>query len=1096
MEDPPEDVFVMNVISRNGDFRVLGGLWEAPDAGTNLLIESVETYGADPQLSWLKPAYELLRFSDLVLSRAGLNRWDSEPSQAQAELSSVSDAEIGSWMDRVMFTREDLVDKGIDPSLLECFILTEEDVVTSANVGKKESSLFGKPLLRFGATLLLAVPTAVTYAVRRAVIDQAIAAGQLPGLHSFVMNTVVKHATRMMSASRHPVEPLPLPPVITGRPELFRSFVFRVGRLRVMHIVIVQDPLKDFARACLDSPSHLTHEEEEILGRHISAVQMHVESLGEIDVGYTVVLLGHLGQGTALTAPKSRKKWVYEVTRLNFLEYILQASDAPLDRLVLLLTQRAAMEAASLYLPNYNGLLNLYAFWIDNGHVLRIAEMAHDQSAYLQIATDHVLNYRRSRQQAIDAHCEPTVNGGPAIVMRTTSDSIYESMKEVPAYVDISSLSPQRESFCIRASGTAVWITLLTKTKDSHHHRMMHELWEGLQLLVYRTLVKHQPPLRFHAPAIDIVLDFTRVLPTEQALEQDGLSEDLKLLQHQKLPVVCLSAGPGFLSKFGGIVNAGEQLLLSRIISALRLLGNILDPSAITCDVEALEVLGGIDAKILHAFAALGPVEHLLASDPRRIFRLPSEYVDASIRAAFTWMPAQHEPLVLDRQASCETLNTAVLHLLEQIAAKLRRFDRTALVADLLHSHETLLRDQQRWRATARAVLALYGSEAGTTAAHRMNQERSQSKLTLRALTEAAVCECATSGGVAPDGHAIDELFGLMGALLQLGRDSETIYHGFSSEGITIHPSGAYSFTADILTEVGGKYTIDSFRTNFEAAAGEYERWVGPKPSEHSSPAGQRYESSEFRQAFQAEFGLSSDRFIDICAALLDRAVEQESVVVELSRATLIGYCGSRGVTETDIDCFLAAFALPSRPTWAPKRPLAEPRDVQPWRFERRLSIMLRPLIECRRGSETSYVYGATTLQHSMGYMLDSTERGKFDKDVFRSAQMRSYIGQRVDALGAEFTQRVASALKDLGWHTRTEVKMSALGAGKNPNLGDIDVLAWSDDGRVLLIECKRLKTARSISEIAQTCNRFRGNTGDHLFKHLRRAKWLNQNQV
>lgn len=88
---------------------------------------------------------------------------------------------------------------------------------------------------------------------------------------------------------------------------------------------------------------------------------------------------------------------------------------------------------------------------------------------------------------------------------------------------------------------------------------------------------------------------------------------------------------------------------------------------------------------------------------------------------------------------------------------------------------------------------------------------------------------------------------------------------------------------------------------------------------------------------------------------------------------------------------------------------------------------MLRPLVECTGASGTLYVYGAATLQQSSAYVLDSIARGKFDKDVFRSTQMRSYIGRRVDTLGAAFTQRVAMALASMGWQTRTEVKMSAL---------------------------------------------------------------------
>lgn len=1093
MEDPPEDVFVMEVISKTGGFKVLGGLWEVPDAATNLLIESIEALGGPPQLKWLQPAYQLLRISDVSLSRSGLQRWDIELSAAKAKISDVSDSDLACWRSRVIFTPEDLDKEGIDPKRLESFMLNDHDIHSSQDPEVWSETSFGKPLLKCGETVVLAFPTSVTYAIRKAVVEMAAASGQLSGLNGAVTKTVVHEAERMFRASsRHAVTALPLPAHIRVNRGPFRSLVFRVGSRRVVHVVVLEDPLKQFAVACLSDPSHLSGPEEAQLHRHVSAVRAYVESLGNLDTGYTIVLSGHLGQGSALSAPKSRAKWVYESTRLGFLEFILQASHAPLDKLLLLLTQRSDLESAGVHLPNYNGLLNLYAYWLDNGHTLRIPAMAHDQAGFVQIATDYVLGYRLERRQALDIHCEPTSAGKTAIVIRANSDSIYESVKAVHAYLDISNLTNTRESFCVHGRGTAVWITLLTKTSDPHHQKMMHELWEGLQLLLDRTLAQHVPVLTFGLPAVEILLDFRSVLPTEQALEQSFTSE-LQVTINTTV-TASIRGSKGFLAASGS-KNTGELLLLSRVIEALRLLSNDAEPYLDSPDESALKILGGSDAKILHAFTAVGAVRYLLSTDPRPTYRLPEEYRDAAIRAAFAWLPAMDEKVVLDQDESCQTLNSAVSHLLEEIARKLRRFNRRSLIVDLLHSHETLIRDQHRWAMTARAVMALHGEEEGTAAALQQDQERSQAKLTLRALVEASVCECSVSGGISPDGHAIDELFGLMWALIQLGRDSEAIYHHLSSTGITIHPSGAYSFTADLLAELGGPYTIDSFRTNYEAAAEDYDQWVRPPASEEASDvATDRYESSEFTEAFRAEYSLSYDVFIDICSVLLDAALEAKTVVADLLRSDLIELCKNRGITEVDLDHFIDSFVLSSRPTWAPQTPLAKPRDVQPWRFERRLSVMLRPLIQCASGKEIRYVFGVATFQQSISYVLDCTERGKFDKDVFRSSQMRSYIGRRVDALGADFTKRVATTLQEIGWKTETEVKMSALGAGKNPNLGDIDVLAWNDDGRILVIECKRLKTARTIAEIALTCDRFRGNTGDHLFKHLRRFRWLRDN--
>ena len=45
-------------------------------------------------------------------------------------------------------------------------------------------------------------------------------------------------------------------------------------------------------------------------------------------------------------------------------------------------------------------------------------------------------------------------------------------------------------------------------------------------------------------------------------------------------------------------------------------------------------------------------------------------------------------------------------------------------------------------------------------------------------------------------------------------------------------------------------------------------------------------------------------------------------------------------------------------------------------------------------------------------------------------------------------------------------------------------------DGLMLLFECKKLQMAKTISEVADVCNRFKGAEKDELSKHLNRVSW------
>ena len=110
-------------------------------------------------------------------------------------------------------------------------------------------------------------------------------------------------------------------------------------------------------------------------------------------------------------------------------------------------------------------------------------------------------------------------------------------------------------------------------------------------------------------------------------------------------------------------------------------------------------------------------------------------------------------------------------------------------------------------------------------------------------------------------------------------------------------------------------------------------------------------------------------------------------------------------------------------------------------------------------------------------------------QEFFTSQQMRAFAGKTAHALGGVFEDEVVSELKANGWEARARVQMTELGASQE--LGDVDVLAWRPDGRVLILECKRLQPARTVGEVAEALQKFAGEEKDKLARHLRRLSWL-----
>jgi hypothetical protein len=598
--------------------------------------------------------------------------------------------------------------------------------------------------------------------------------------------------------------------------------------------------------------------------------------------------------------------------------------------------------------------------------------------------------------------------------------------------------------------------------------------------------------LQFEFPIVEITIDFRQVRPQTEFDEGTLKEAGLSVIRDQHAPVVRLVAGENFLKNFNEIENHGEQLLLSQLIRALILLSDKAEAQSLDPVEEAMSILGGNESRVLHSFRMYYDVDYLIASDARRVYRQPIEHMKFESRSAFTWRPSISKPISLGRDESVKVLNVAVSKKIERLLILMRRFDKTGLISELLHLHETLLRDNNRWRSTARAVRALYGRNDGTRAAGKIAHERAQSKVTIRALVEAAICEC-TNTGVAPDEYSLDEMFGVMSSIIDLGRESDVVYYGLSAKGIILYPNGGHSLDADILAQFARPYADESFGKDYALAASDYESWVGLNKNDVSEKTESMFNSASFLEAWQAEYGLSFSAFQEISGEFQDIAVKRGTVIVKTNIEEVAAGRNDTGVTTADVEAFVKAFGLTARATWAAQPPVLY-KDVNPWRYQRRLSLILRPIVVCENGDLRQLIYGVGTFRESFGYILDFIKKATFDKDVFISTEMRSLLGARVDLLGRNFAHKVATALSDLGWQAVPEVNLTQLGAGKNPNLGDIDVLAWHSDGRVLAIECKRLKQSKTIAELAQSCNRFQGNSGDHMYKHLRRATWLKEN--
>lgn len=225
----------------------------------------------------------------------------------------------------------------------------------------------------------------------------------------------------------------------------------------------------------------------------------------------------------------------------------------------------------------------------------------------------------------------------------------------------------------------------------------------------------------------------------------------------------------------------------------------------------------------------------------------------------------------------------------------------------------------------------------------------------------------------------------------------------------------------------------------------------------------------------------------------MELAVECDSVVVATTLDDIQArLTSSRGLSLDSSKAFIRTFSIKHRPAWDKPPPGFTNKDINPWRFRRRLSATARPILVFGERDNDRVLFGVGALRLGFAYLLERSERGHLPQEFFTSVEMKQYIGAVNSERGHAFARSVSDQLREKGWEVRSEVQMTELGA--TAKLGDVDVLAWKSDGEIQIIECKRLQLARTVAEITEICRRFRGEAKDELDKHVQRVNWIMEN--
>lgn len=1097
LEDPVEDVFVTNVETPMGNRRVFEGIWESNDYFLQVVFETLSSRKVPLEcLDLLQPAFALLHLSDCVAERLDLTRWKSAPSTAQGVVHVPPPTRLDASARAVTFTDEDLESLDISRELLNPFVLRDEDRERLTKESTGHSSLERRPLIDFGNAFVLALPHTVSPAIRRFIVSELRQMGHLPAFSKALAETQARQVKEELQELRD--DAVPFSPLIhaEGPMPSLHSSLHKYDKNKYLHVVVLHDRLDWLDEHGLSS--HMEYQEtmKASLEKYLNKVAALCQIQPDFAEGMTLIVMGGLGRGFMMGFKDWPKGWRLSVIRIPDLLMLAMDTDQPIKHYLKCIKQKEWAENQGIFFNNVNGDFNFYCYWRRLDFQLVPQNMPIDSRTMIVIENDFVLPVHQEVRGMVDRHLLQTASGALVRSERFGRDNYFKSMQDRPIYVSIDHLRAGILAGAVESSRGSSWLSVKPRGGDESIRHLLYEIWSGFlglfDLLVLE--IEHIMP-DLVADALEIRLDFSRLNVPQDYAPADAktvIAEPEIIVDFDKRTAE-IKFPPDFLAHFQQPGNRGEELLLLTIAKGLVGLhkGTIDDASLITL---VAKVTGDEGLRVLHLFRTYYPIEYLLAEKTQKLkFLAHEDLVFAKLDLSDGCTPLEPGETIRSKDACNDFLHRAVTKIWGEVRDILQHLDRTSVIQQALAVHEAVIQDRDRWRQTAQAVIALYSTSDDVFAiAQEREHARSGVAVAARTIVEMAICECPSSGGRELSQWELDELLAKAALLIEVATDSDAIHGELVKPEIQLHANGEYTIDRSFHETVTRPFSAGYFREEFQGAADAYGKLYRKERPGSRTRVDEIY-PAPFINAFSSEFGLSPDEMVDGFAELMELAVESNHAVVGTTMGVLRNrLIDARGLSSDACNAFLRTFGLFHRQAWDQPPNGFKEKDLRPWRFSRRLSLTVRPLLAYGENDDDKVQYGVGAVRQSFFYLLDRIERGQLPGDFFMTAEMKKYIGTVSHERGLAFNKTVAKAFRNKGWETRVEVQMTELGAPAE--LGDIDVLAWKPTGDVLLIESKRLQFARTIAEIAGICQRFRGDTKDDLDKHVRRVSWLKQN--
>lgn len=1093
LEDPPEDVFISSVFLQYGEFRLFNGLYEGSDYHVQNVLNILESPNLPRPLGLiLEDVSVLLTISEAVASRCGSDRYVSKSSSCKGNIRIPSLDRARSFAQRVIFSEQDFFNLGLSLEKIAEFVISDREIAQLEGQNAGYTLLNRKPIVQIGDRYIVALPGSISVAIKYHVLSQCSRIGLLTEFQGALDNLQMRQMdSEILNEYKESFRSINLEIPIAAEIPRCKCLLLSNDQGRYLLAVLIHDDLQLVLEEGLDTFVDINGTPQAAMNEFIENLILQCEERQGFRSGSVLIFFGGMGRGYMWPGSKIGSNWIETVASMADMLLLKDSKNNAVEDYLLCMHQQEWVRQCGVTIFNINGDFNYYQFWKENNYYCIPLEMPTSEGSLFNLATDFILQFRKDLRLQLYRHSVKDFRGKLRTVSRFSNNPLFKGQYQQPIYICLEDVSRGNFNVVIESDSMVVWLALSGFPKGIPESDVF-DWWEGF-VNIFSEMIEYigERAVIGAVDPIQMDLNFSRVV----ALDQDGLgATSSKSIECRinKNSYAELILEENFLANFNQPENTGERLVAQAMLQcACELFGQQgLDISPYTQDAID-RALGDPSVRLVHIFKAINAIDYLEYTKSKSPVLCERQYIEFhKIRvASIAGLKAKKIEAKIEAKIF---LNSLVDIIWSELKEELKKYNKNILLIALGDCLNDLEQDRLRWRRTAKAMSVIHAKH-GDVVELAGNREsfRSLSSIGFRGLVEMAACESCNSGGLAVTKHDLNNLLALSSILISTASDSDAVHGDLVEPEIDISENGLYFFGSDVTEQVLLPYFRGYFDREFSTAILEYgdlyELDDGIQDGDSSTAL-----ELEFVEVFKAEYGLSPDDYFQLTSTLLEVICSGNGLHLFSTRDALkTNLIESGPVSGEVVEFFLSMGVLGFREKWDDIPEGSETRDVMPWKFKRKLSCLVRPIIDVGGGD---LYCSAFLVRQSAGYFLSRVYNGDFNAEFYQSSAMKSYVGDRLRIKGADFTQCVYEHFASSGWTVRKEVEMSSLGAPSE--FGDIDVLLVSSERKVIVLECKNLQMAKTISEIADICNRFKGEEKDEMSKHLRRVEWVERNLI